>query len=263
MKIVSFTLGIVMILLLISAHCKESAVPSSDVEAVKNKVEKPVRDAISIRQDTQQKREEWMEERDTMLRELERLEKENQELTERRDQLASKVSATRERITNKENEHQGVKQISEDIRPFLEETLAWLASETKSGLPFLAKERRDRVTRLQALMDDPDVPVNRKFRKIMEALLIEAEYGTTVEVSNETIELDGEPVLVNILRLGRLNLFFQTLNGNRCGLYNMATSGWEELPREENRNIKMAADMALKRRPVEFVNLPVGRVVVQ
>jgi len=246
----------------VPAHSEEPVVPILDGEAVKNQVEKPIRNAISIRQDTQQNQETWMKERDNLLRELESLELENQEITVQRDQLAAQISDARERITHKKSELQGIRKIAEDIKPFLEETLAWLESETDRGLPFLEKERRERVTRLRVLMDDPDISINRKFRKIMESLFIEAEYGTTVEVNNDRVELEGEPVLVNVLRLGRLNLFFQTLDGNSCGFYNMATARWELLPEKDSRNIKMAVNMAQKRRSVELVNLPVGRVVV-
>ena len=257
-----------LILVAISAFVLADVVLAAEIlqpkpEVVKKRVEKPVRDSISIRQDTQKVRAEWLSEKQKMLGEIERIEAENTELTTRREQLVAQVSSAKERIASKEKELKGIRQITENIHPFLKETLAWLEAETGEGLPFLTQERKKRVGRLRALLDDPDVPVSEKFRKIMEALLIEAEYGTNVEVTSQSILLSGEPVLVNILRLGRLNLFYQTLDGSVCGYFNVAENGWKELAREYNRNIKLAMDMALKRRPVELVNLPVGRMVLQ
>ncbi len=242
-----------------------NAAPESPAEnnVVKNRVEKPVRDSITTRQQTQRQREKWLDERDRMLKKLEQLENDNQELTAEQERLSSQVNGARERIARKEKELEGIRRIPRDILPFLQETMSWLDSEINSSLPFLPKERRDRLERLAELMDAPDVSIAEKLRKIMEALLIEAEYGTTVEVANESVELDKEPVLVTCLRLGRLNLFYQTLDESGCGFYNTASGKWEELPRRYDRNIKMTVDMALKHRPVELVNLPVGRVEVR
>ncbi len=227
---------------------------------IKKRVEKPVRDAISIRQKTQKEQEKWLIEREKMLHELEQLDAENSQIETQCQGLEEEISRAKQRISLRESELKGIRQIAEDIQPFLNDTLEWLATETEQGLPFLIDERKKRMVRLREIMDDPAVPVSEKFRKIMEAMLIEAEYGTTVEVTRENITLSEEPVLVNVLRLGRLNLFYQTLDGNRCGVFDTATNRWLDLSMEHNREIRRAMDMALKRRPVELVILPVGRV---
>ena len=239
------------------------AVSNTGPGAIRKEVEQPVRQSINIRKDTQHSREKWLEERDRMLMELDRIENENRQLEAERKNLTAQVADTRQRIAQKQHELKGIRQISSDIEPFLQETFQWLEHECSTGLPFLEKERQERMKRLKALMDDPDCSISEKFRRLMEALLIEAEYGTSVEVSSENIDLAGDSVLVNVLRLGRLNLFYQTLDRSACGFYNMATRRWEQLPRRYERDIDMAVDMALKRRPVELVNLPVGRVVVK
>jgi len=237
--------------------------PSGDAATVKKHIEKPVRDSISIRQKTQKEREKWQADRQSMLRELEQLEAENSQLSAKCQSLDAEISAAGKRISLRAKELQGIRQIAEDIQPFLQETLEWLSAETEQGLPFLKAERKKRMVRLRDIMDDPAVSISEKFRKLMEALLIEAEYGTTVEVTRESIRLDEEPVVVNVLRLGRLNLFFQTLDESRCGVFEVAENRWKDLPVEHNRQIRLVMDMALKRRPVELVNLPVGRVAVK
>jgi len=236
---------------------------SLHVSRVKNQVEKPVQDAISVRQKTQQEREKWLADREKMLKELEGLEAENSSLATLCQSLDEEVSSAEDRILLKERELQGIRQIKNDIQPFLHETLEWLSAETEQGLPFLSDERKKRMDRLRGIMDDPAVSISEKFRKIMETLLIEAEYGTTVDVGRKNITLSGEPVVVSVLRLGRLNLFYQTLDGSRCGVFDVALHRWKDLSREYNRDIRLAMDMALKRRPVELVNLPVGRVAVK
>ena len=254
--------AVLMALLMSWALAYSEPVSPAAPGMVSERIEKPVRQSIDIRQETQRERARWLEEQQKMRQELERLETENSELSRRRDDLSSLVTETRARIAEKEQELKGLRQISEDMQPFLEDSFRWLEAEVSGGLPFLEKERSQRMARLRRLMDDPDVSLSEKFRKVMEALFVEAEYGITVEVNRESIMLSGEPVLVDVLRLGRLNLFYQTLDESGCGFYDSSSKTWEELPRKYGRNIKMALDMALKRRPVEFVRLPVGRLGV-
>ncbi len=237
-----------------------SAAPA-DGDFTRQQVEKPVRDAISVRQNSQRQREAWSEQELRMLEEIERLSHENSALSKRADELSSQIEASKQRISRKKEELSGIRQISRDMEPFIEETLGWLKEAVAEDLPFLQKERSERLSRLERLMNDPDVSLNEKFRRVMEAMFIEAEYGTTVEVTGETVEIGGEPVMVNVFRLGRLNLFYETLDQSGCGFYNVASRRWEGLPRRYSRDIRHAFEMALKQRPVALVTLPVGKVV--
>ncbi len=234
---------------------------SSRANAVRQQVEKPVRDSVDVKKETQKQRERWLAIQEEMLEKIEQLESENSRLSREKEALSRKISDTKERIALKQKELLGLERIEKDMGPFIRKTLAWLRKETASGMPFLKKERSRRISHLEKLVDDPALPLSEKFRKLMEVLLIEAEYGTTVEVTNDTIELEGEPVFVNVLRLGRLNLFYQSLDEERCGLYDPGKQTWRPLSGSYNRNIRRAMDMAMKRRPVEIVTLPVGRVV--
>jgi hypothetical protein len=76
------------------------------------------------------------------------------------------------------------------------------------------------------------------------------------------VDLEGEQVLVEVLRLGRLALFCRTLDGRTTGLFDVATERWRVLPGKFNRDIERAADIAAKRRPVELLRLPIGRIVL-
>jgi hypothetical protein len=112
-------------------------------------------------------------------------------------------------------------------------------------------------------MEDPEVSVSEKFRKAMEALLVEAEYGSTIEVYQQTIAVDDAPSLVNVFRLGRISLFYQTLDQKRCGFYDVAAAAWRPLPTAFNRCLQTAIEIGAKRRPVELLTLPLGRMVGQ
>ncbi|MCP4686980.1 MAG: DUF3450 domain-containing protein, partial [Desulfobacterales bacterium] len=100
-----------------------------------------------------------------------------------------------------------------------------------------------------------------RFRKVMEALFVEAEYGNTVEVYQEKIVLEGKTVLADIFRLGRISLFFQTLDQTTAGFFDPAQAAWRAAPSNYRREIDAAMEMGAKRRPVELLSLPLGRIV--
>jgi hypothetical protein len=113
---------------------------------------------------------------------------------------------------------------------------------------------------LEETLAQTDSSGAEKLRVLLEALLVECEYGDTVEVYEQRIEVDGEAVYANIFRLGRLSIFWQTPDGVRIGEYDRVGDRWVELPKKYARGISAAVEMAEKRRPIELLRLPVGRM---
>ena len=79
-------------------------------------------------------------------------------------------------------------------------------------------ERSDRIADLKEIMARSDVSVAEKFRKVMEAYQIENDYGSTIERYKETLTLDdGTTRDYNMLRIGRVGLYFQSEDTNITG----------------------------------------------
>ena len=225
-------------------------------------IEKPVRQSIKTRQKSQQAEEKWRLEKEKLTVQFEQLQAEQKQLQQQRQDLQEYIDASQARIATKEKQLADIEQISSQIQPFLEEMLTLLKTQVLDGYPFLSDEREKRIDNLEHLMIDPEVSVSEKYRKIMEAFLVEAEYGTTIETYQETIAIDGQTMLVDIFRLGRLSLFYQSLDRKQCGFYNIAANAWQPLPASDNPSIHAAIDIAAKRKPVEILSLPVGRMVI-
>lgn len=232
----------------------------TDTSDFSGKVKKPVREAIDTRQATQHAEEKWRDEKRKLVAVYEQLQQEQKQLQARKDQLEHQIAAAQERIALKEKQLEDIEQISTQITPFLQELAGRLRQLVSGDMPFLTAEREQRIARLTGLMEDPEVSVSEKFRKAMEALLVEAEYGSTIEVYQQTITVDNTPSLVNVFRLGRISLFYQTLDQKRCGFYDVAAAAWQPLPAAFNRSIQTAIEIGSKRRPVELLTLPLGRM---
>ncbi|WP_172683901.1 DUF3450 domain-containing protein [Desulfosarcina cetonica] len=172
-------------------------------------------------------------------------------------------NAAAARIAEKTTELTHMEQIGAQIDPFLDEVLTRMRRLIAADLPFLPDERQRRVDSLERLLIDPEVSQSERLRKLMEALMVELEYGQTIEVTRQTIDIAGEATLVNLFRLGRLALFYQHLDGGDCGFYNIAEGTWQPLPRRYQGAILAAMEMGAKQRPVDILTLPIGRIEIE
>ena len=84
-------------------------------------------------------------------------------------------------------------------------------------IPFLLKERTERVANLKTIMDRGDISTSEKFRKVTEAYQIESDYGRTIEAYRSEVNFEGETFNADFLRVGRVSLTFVTSNGDKAG----------------------------------------------
>ncbi|WP_022668612.1 DUF3450 domain-containing protein [Desulfospira joergensenii] len=223
-------------------------------------IKKPVEESVSIRQKTQKKRDKWEQERTELTLLFEQLQEENGALEKENQRLMDlKQSQASLNQTLKEQKKEALK-IQRELMPFLEEVYEKLEILISGDAPFLKEERTGRLARLKKVMDDPENTMASKYRKVMEALFIEAEYGTTIEVYQDKISLAGEEILGNIFRLGRVSLFFLSLDQNSAAYFNVAHGLWQKLPENHLMAVRSAVEIGKKRRSVELLALPLGRL---
>ena len=227
------------------------------------KIIKPVKKSVDIRQATQKHEDKWNDEKTKLVLEYKNLEMEKENLLAVNQSLNKENTAHKTEIASYEKKLDDINRISAELLPYLSDVLKQLDISVQGSLPFLSAERSSRLENIHKLLENPKVTPAEKFRKIMEALQVEAEYGNNVEVYQENINVDGNIVVANIFRLGRLSLFFQTLDAKISGYYNPAQSVWLILPEKHNREIGKAIDIANKRRSIDLLVLPLGKVVVK
>ncbi len=100
--------------------------------------------------------------------------------------------------------------INRQIFPLMTRMIDGLDRSINLDVPFLMEERTERVQALRDIMERSDVSVAEKFRKVMEAYQIENDYGNSMEHYEETLTIDDESRNYNMLRIGRIGLYFQS-----------------------------------------------------
>ena len=119
--------------------------------------------------------------------------------------------------------------INRQIFPLMERMIDGLEQSIRLDLPFLMEERMNRVENLKDIMERSDVSVAEKFRKVMEAYQIENEYGASSETYEDEIPLEGREARVyNVLRVGRIGLYFQSDDRSISGYWDNGNRQWIE-----------------------------------
>lgn len=185
----------------------------------------------------------------SLIRQSEMLEAYNQEL----QQLLESQQQEQQEL---EQQLISLEQTEQAVLPLLRRMTQTLKQFVAADLPFLPLERSERLKRLEALLSRADVSVAEKYRQLLEAYQIEAEYGRTLEAYNGVLPQAGQNREVTFVRLGRVALFYQTADAQASGRWNRETSVWEAVDAEASRMVQRAIRMARRQSVPELLLLP-------
>jgi hypothetical protein len=110
-------------------------------------------------------------------------------------------------------------------------------------IPFLPQERQRRVAQLKEMMNRSDITLADKYRRLLEAYQGKLEHG-------------GQSRTVQFLRLGRVGLYYLTLDGSQAASWHPREKRWVELGGGYREPIKQAILIAEKQLPPDLVKLP-------
>ncbi|MBT3317458.1 DUF3450 domain-containing protein [bacterium] len=223
-------------------------------------VQETVSGTIEIQKQTQQSSETWSAEKSALDARYRSARSDVEYLTKRRDLALQRRDAMQDRADELTRRLAESKRLRESLVDTLGVLLTKLDSAVTNDLPFLEQERSIRLESLSQELARPDFTSAEKLRRLLEAFQVEAGYGSTVEVYPTKIRIDEQELSVDVLRIGRLSLFWMTPDQSMCGDYNVASGNWEVLENKYNRSISRAMEMATRMRPVELINLPLGKV---
>ena len=110
---------------------------------------------------------------------------------------------------------------------------------------------------LDDMMDRADVAVSEKFSQVLRAYQIENDYGRTLEAYSDTISIAGVDRKVDVLKVGRISLMYQTGDGEETGRYNHETGAWEEIDDSYQASIRQGIRMARQQATTNLFSIPV------
>ena len=211
-------------------------------------------------QKSQEKIDNLSDETTDMLAEYRDVLRQTQSLKSYNDQLQSLVNSQQEEMASIAEQLNNIETTQHDIVPLMLKMIDVLQQFVSLDVPFLKQERQTRLEALTAMMGRADVSLAEKYRRIMEAYQVETEYGRTIEAYQADLE-DGETKkTVDFLRIGRVSLYYLTLDGKEAGMWDNDKKQWVTLSDDYIQPITDGLKVAKKQLPPDLMVLPVNTV---
>ncbi len=211
----------------------------------------------ALLQESQQRIDRLAQETDDLLQQFKAVNKEIEGLRTYNSQLEKQIAAQLQVLEELEESIENVTVIERQIQPLILRMLASLEQFVELDKPFLLEERRARLAMLRDNQDRADISVAEKFRQVLEAYKIEMAYGRFMGTYQDTLEVDGEERVVNILRVGRVSLMYQTTDTEQQGAWNAAQQAWVPLDDSYRRSILKGLRIARDVETQDIMMLPI------
>lgn len=172
-------------------------------------------------------------------RELEELEQAQREQLESLREQIAQVRVTQQRIV-----------------PLMRSMADSLEKFVVLDLPFHHEERIAAVLDLKQRLREPDLSVSAKFRILLEAFQLEQDYGGNIESWRGPLQQGEQELSVEYLRVGRVALYFQSLDGSASGYWDSNSQAWVPLEEAYNRGLGQALRVAQNLTAPQLLDLP-------
>lgn len=218
-------------------------------------LEREAREALRAWEEVQQVEKKWQEERRALVEQRDRLRLEVRLLRRELEKFRGYNENLSREIAYLEGRIEELGRYRRELEPYLLELVGRISGIVEQDLPFSPEGRKDRVSKVKGILEDPDVPIAEKLRAVLELLKAELEYSRTVEVAEGKIAIGGEEKRVYLLRLGRVGLYWLTFDKEEGGWFDPRGRHWVPLPGYEEE-LRKFLEMAQRKRAAELIRLP-------
>lgn len=141
-------------------------------------------------------------------------------------QLSEQVASQEAEIASIEQQLLDIETTNREVQPLMQQMVDTLDRFVALDVPFLLEERTGRVENLKNIMDRADITISEKYRLILEAYQIELDYGQTLEAYEGRLGTGPDARTVEFVKLGRVSLMYQTLDGGETGYWDHLQKQW-------------------------------------
>lgn len=223
-------------------------------------VQEETKQAIEKEISAQKQADEWSQEKEQLISEIRQNKTQLDWATYQSRRYAAYIEREKEKIEELERRKAEMRSLRRNLEPYLSKLIASLEDFIARDLTFLAQERQERIQYLRDSVNDYHLSMSEKLHRVIEALQVEAEYGRSIEANPATLNVQGQSIEAEVLRVGRIAVFFQSMDGEKVGRWNQESETWEYISADFSRTISDTIEMAKQQKSVELVDLPIGEV---
>ena len=219
-----------------------------------------VQKTVETHQQTQKKQQAWAEEKTNLAADYRSLKAQVEYLEKKKAFEEKELAELGEGIAELERRMVESVRLNDSLQDSLNAVMGQLEGWIHRDIPFLMEERRARLSSVRDAIARPDVMPAEKLRRVLEALQVEANYGNLADVSQEKLVIGGEEIFADVVRVGRVSVFWRSPDGRRVGEWDRASQSWVELDSKYVNAINELREMVLRLRSTKVASLPLGRI---
>ncbi len=172
------------------------------------------------------------------------------------DRLRRTLTAQEEAMTKLERSIEDASLIERQIVPLMLKMIDGLDTFIQADLPFQREQRNERIARIRSYLDNANISAAERFRQVLSAYAIENDFGKSIGVYTEAVDLPAGNLTVNVLQVGRAGLYYQTLDGAQSGYWDKAAGQWVDLDSSHNEGITKAIRITQDKESPDLMDLP-------
>ncbi|MDX1490026.1 MAG: DUF3450 domain-containing protein [Pseudohongiellaceae bacterium] len=173
--------------------------------------------------------------------------------------LRKQISIQEEQIETLQQSLEDVAVVTQEMPLLMEKMLTSVEQFVALDMPFKQEERQARLKFARDAVDSPDVSIAEKFRQILVVYQVENNFGRTHETYPATLTIDGVERDVDILRVGRIALVYQTKDRTLTGAWDKESQQWVALDTGEYRTaVQRAINVSSGLVSPEIMDLPIA-----
>ncbi|MBW3733803.1 DUF3450 domain-containing protein [Aeromonas dhakensis] len=153
---------------------------------------------------------------------------------------------------------EAVQETRQGLIPLMLQMQADLEQLVQNDIPLRKEDRLARVEQLKATLARADVSEAEKFRQLLQAYQIEAEYGSRLDSYAAELVLDGAPRRVDVLAVGRVSLLAMTADRSQAWRWSAQNKQWQPLDSQWLSPVAEALEMAADKKVPQLLNVPLS-----
>ncbi len=150
-----------------------------------------------------------------------------------------------------------IKITQQKLLPLLRDMTNTLEQFIQLDIPFQTEQRLASIAELKNVLSRSQLPIADKFRRVMELFQSENDMNYDIALDRATIQFNDESLSVDLLRIGRSSLYWQTLDQQRSAIWDAASKQWILLDSQMHLKIRQAMRVANKESAPSLLPLPV------
>ena len=196
---------------------------------------------------------------DGLLQEFKQVNKQIESLRVYNSQLERQIISQKKMMVELEESIENATVIERGISPLMANMLNALEDFVNLDMPFKKERRQQAVADLYVNLDSAKFSAAEKFRQVLEVYDIESDYSHSMESYTDQIDVEGDGSLVEVqmLRIGRVALVYQSKDKSKVGVWDKATNSWQALDSSYRRPVDQAIRIAVKLAPQDVIEIPI------